>query len=133
MSASKNSEYAKLRQFPRFEVSHCESVGGVMPEASSSFQLSTLGLGGCAFLSTSGETGFVPPKEVLCSIYSSDESGVNDAQFVVGNLIYLRPISLGTLAGFQYGVKFHHEERAKLRGILEHLEALADQGVVLRV
>jgi len=133
MSASSNSDYAKMRQFQRFEVSHCDSIGGLVPAANSSLQLSTLGMGGCAFLSTSGEPGFVPPKEVLCSIFSADSTGVSEAQFVVGNLIYLRPISLGNLAGFQYGVKFHHEERIKLRGIVEKLEDLADQGIVLRV
>lgn len=127
----------KTRQFERFDVSHCELLGGRIAEAESNLQLSCIGLGGCSFYTSQPDLELVPPKEVVCTFFARSEGepslgGEFASQFVVGNLIYLSPANSTAGLSFQYGIKFHQEDRKKMTAIISCLEGLAKRGELAR-
>lgn len=126
-----------MRQFDRFDVSHCEYLGGRIAEAETSLRLSCIGLGGCSFYTAQPDIELVPPKEVVCSFFARSEGELPfgtefTSQFVVGNLIYLSPANSSAGLSFQYGIKFHQEDRKKMTAIISCLEGLAERGELAR-
>jgi len=121
---------ANQRRYLRYDVSHCGMVGGSIPESDGGVHLASLSKGGCAFFAHEADPNLVPPREVICSFFSTEGDEIKDSQFIIGNLIYLKPANFSAGLGFQYGVRFHDEDRQKIEPIIQHLELLAGQGIV---
>jgi hypothetical protein len=122
----------KRRKFQRYDVSHSLELGGSIPEASSLLRLATIGLGGCGFFSEDVDPGLVPPKEIVCSFFATGEAGYERSEYVVGNIVYMRPANFSTGSAFHYGIKFHQEEINKIQPFIKGLEKLAEKGELPR-
>ncbi len=122
------------RKFPRYDVSHAAELGGTISESPVRLRLASLSFGGCGFYGSSPEEEFWPPKEVMCSIFCPGKERVfQESRLLVGNLIYIRPINTVATTSYFYGVKFHDEDRFKVRDLLERLENLAKSGQIDRI
>ncbi len=109
---------SKHRQFERFNLAHSYALSGRIAESPVDLRLASLSLGGCGFFGDAPKEGFWPPREVKCSILSPQ---VKTADFVTGNLIYIHPINALPGESYFYGVRFHDDEREKLREVISWL------------
>lgn len=124
---------SKKRKYKRYDISHSQRFGGTLTQAGSELKLATIGLGGCGFYSDTLDPELAPPSEIICSIFATDETGLNQSEFVVGNVIYTRPANSTTgQPAFHYGVCFHQEEQEKIGRMIGQLEDLAESGEVSR-
>lgn len=123
---------ARERKFKRYDVAHCLEVGGQMSDSPVEMRLATLSRGGCAFFASTTSLRFRPPKEIICTFFSTNENNeFVQSEVVVGHLIYLIPINRENgRVDYYYGIKFLEEDQAKLDGIVSILEDLEAEGVV---
>jgi len=128
---SHSGGYREKREFQRYDVSHCVEIGGYITEASDRLRLTTLGMGGCGFISPEIDPNLTPPKQVMLSFFENDEKDdIESAQFVVGEIVYLRPSAFSSGTAVQYGIKFKTEDRKQIQPIIAKLESLAASGRV---
>jgi len=121
------------RQFERYDVSHSDFFGGYLTESDHHLKLATIGKGGCGFFSSSLNPDLAPPKEIVCSLYTTGKEGYEDSMVLMGNLVYITPKNSQGGGHFYYGVQFFEEDRAKLDKAISRLEELARKGEVQRV
>lgn len=123
-----------IRRFQRYDVSHAAELGGSVSETPLRLRLATLSFGGCGFYGSAPRDEFWPPKEVVCSIFCPGRDRVfEESRLLLGNLIYIRPINTAEISSYFYGVKFHDEDRFKIKDLLERLEKLAKSGQIDRI
>jgi hypothetical protein len=123
-----------IRKFPRYDVSHASELGGTISESPVRLRLASLSFGGCGFFGSPPSDEFWPPKEVMCSIFCPGrDRAFQESRLLLGNLIYIRPVNTVVSASYFYGVKFHDEDRFKVRDLLDRLENLVKSGQIDRL
>lgn len=121
------------RAHPRFDVSHCEKLGGSITTGTQELPLATLGKGGCGFYSALPVAELAPPREVICTVYLTNNSGFEETHILMGNMLYITPSNSVSGAQFYYGVRFYEEDQDKLNTALIKLQELADRGEIQQV
>jgi hypothetical protein len=78
-------------------------------------------------------TEFAPPREVVCTVFTTGSGGYEESHILMGNMVYITTANSSSGAQFYYGVKFYEEDQKKLEKAISRLQQLADRGEVQQV